>query len=1006
MGRVQMRDTVISLTLVCFLITFSTAGAQPLRVDFSRPDGRVEEGFEGYFAGQEQPATFTPQSYEAFGTTVTITPTWAADAVAAAMQSFLRPDPHWTTIDRADLLVDWIGTDTRQSGDPLTLTISGLPAGTYNWRSYHHDVGHNPDRQYQTGLFDVTVNDATGSTTTTGIDISCTATVVEGIDRFADVTKFTTQIVSGGSDITFVFHQQVNDPVPEAFFAMNGFELSYPPAMARSPLPANQASDIPLDTVLTWTPGEYAPAVDGHKVYLSDSLEEVGEGLAAAERGVVSDPAFDTAMLPFPLEYGSTYYWRVDEANVPSGAWDEGSIWSFTVEPLGYPLPGQNITVTASSSNTADEGPGNTVNGSGLTADDLHSDESKAMWLSSVAGPQPTWIQYEFERVYRLRGMSVWNHNTTNEPVIGYGIKEAVITYSADGVAWTTLGATHELARGPGAAGYAANTTIDFAGLAAKYVRITANSNWGGLVDQYGLSEVRFLYVPVAAREPSPSNGATDVHPEVTLGWRAGREAAAHDLYLSTEEQAVADGNVLPVTIAESSYSTPLDLSTTYYWRIDEVNEAETPAIWPGDVWSLSTREYLVVDDFESYTDDTDADEAIFQSWLDGYEDATNGSLVGYESSSDGTFGERTIVHGSMQSMPLFYSNTDAALSSETTRTFAEPQNWAKYGIQTLGLWFHGLGGNTGQLYLKINGVRIPYDQKAANLAIPAWQPWNVDLTTAGVDLENVTSLTIGIDGNGAVGTLYLDDIRLYAQDRQLITPTDPGAASLVAQYQFEGSGDDSVGTNHGTITGEPEYVTGKDGQALHFKGINNAVQIPPFDYTNDQGEFSTTFWFKVKGLEGTARNNNFPFMLCLGSAAEERVLVHWRTETLELRTQIQLTNPDESGSPPPLWQYDIPGAGLLDGEWHMHAVTSSAVDGCTVYIDGKAADTNPECKGSMTNLDEPIYLGSRWDDTRFFGDLDPDSGLLDDVRFYGTVLSPAEVAWLAGWTAPFDEPF
>ena len=84
--------------------------------------------------------------------------------------------------------------------------------------------------------------------------------------------------------------------------------------------------------------------------------------------------------------------------------------------------------------------------------------------------------------------------------------------------------------------------TVDLAGLTAKYVRFTVNSNWGGWLPQFGLSEVRFFYIPVHAREPDPDSGATDVDVDVTLGWRAGRQAAEHDVYVSTDEQAVIDG--------------------------------------------------------------------------------------------------------------------------------------------------------------------------------------------------------------------------------------------------------------------------------------------------------------------------------------------------------------------------------------------------------------------------------------------------------------------------------
>jgi hypothetical protein len=37
-----------------------------------------------------------------------------------------------------------------------------------------------------------------------------------------------------------------------------------------------------------------------------------------------------------------------------------------------------------------------------------------------------------------------------------------------------------------------------------------------------------------------------------------------------------------------------------------------------------------------------------------------------------------------------------------------------------------------------------------------------MDLSTVGADLSNVTSLIIGIEGAGATGTLYVDDIALH----------------------------------------------------------------------------------------------------------------------------------------------------------------------------------------------------------------------------------------------------
>jgi hypothetical protein len=282
-------------------------------------------------------------------------------------------------------------------------------------------------------------------------------------------------------------------------------------------------------------------------------------------------------------------------------------------------------------------------------------------------------------------------------------------------------------------------------------------------VNQYGLSEVRFFYIPVRAKEPSPDSGAINVHPEVILGWRAGREAARHDVYLSTDEQAVIDSTVSVTTVPEASYGPlSLDLAKTYYWRVDEVNEAETPAAWGGDVWNFATREFLIVDDFESYNDLDPADpesNRIFNAWLDGYEQPNNGSVVGY---ANPPFAEQAIIHSGNQSMPLAYDNTGGATYSEAERTFAVGQDWTKAGAATLVLYFHGTEGNTGQLYAKFDGSKVVYDGDPGDISKPKWNQWSIDLASLGASLQNITKLAIGIDGNGASGTLYVDDVRLY----------------------------------------------------------------------------------------------------------------------------------------------------------------------------------------------------------------------------------------------------
>ena len=540
-----------------------------------------------------------------------------------------------------------------------------------------------------------------------------------------------------------------------------GFFAVVPPAVqAKDPDPANEATDVGRDVVLSWTPGQTASA---HDVYFGTVLADVNDASRTSPRGVLAirGQVANSYDPPGRLEFKTTYYWRIDE--VEASTVHRGNVWSFTTEPVGYPIDGTNITATASSMGSADFGPENTIDGSGLDASDLHSTEARDMWLTGNE-PLGAWIQYQFDKVHKLHEMWVWNSNQTSEGLLGFGFKDVIVEYSTNGTDWTALAGTRQFARAPGTAGYAHDTTVDLGGAVAQYVRLTATSNWGGLYPQYSLSEVRFFYIPVSARDLSPDSGATDVDVDATLSWRAGREAAKHDVYLSTDEQAVIGSTAPPVTVTSPSQAFSLDLASTYYWRIDEVNDVETPSIWQGDVWSFSTPEYLAVDDFESYNDINPGEEGsnrIFEAWSDGYNVATNGALIGYDPPQP-SYTETAIVHGGEQAMPLFYSNTGGAAYSETSRTFAAPQDWTQHGIAALVLYFYGTPGNTGQLYVKVNAAKVAYPGDAADIARPRWKQWNIDLASLGIALQNIRTLAVGIDGNGAAGTLYVDDIVLF----------------------------------------------------------------------------------------------------------------------------------------------------------------------------------------------------------------------------------------------------
>ena len=519
---------------------------------------------------------------------------------------------------------------------------------------------------------------------------------------------------------------------------------------ASQPVPQDSEGDVFRDQVLSWLAGGFAVT---HDVYLGTSFDDVNAATRTAPLDVlVGQDHGDSSFDPGRLAFDQTYYWRVDEVNgAPDSTVFTGETWSFTVEPFSIPITG--ITATASSS-FGDSGPEKTIDGSGLV-DDLHGTSAGDMWISSSV---PATIEYAFDKAYKLHELWIWNSNQLIEGFVGFGAKDVVIEHALDGENWTVLEGVGPLAQAPGTNGYAHNNTIDLGGAAAQVVRLAVNTVQG-IAPQASLSEVRFFSIPNAASRPSPETGATEVAPDSVISWRPGREADHHQVYLGSDQGSVADGTAQSIITTESSldlFAQDLALAQTYYLRVDEINDVESPSVWTGDVWSFTLVDFLVVDDFEGYrADDFTDPAALFNVWVDGFSDDTNGSQIGHENPP---FAEQTTVRDT-QSMPFFYGQGGTSFS-EATRTFSPGQDWTRSGVQSLVIHFFGSEGNTGQLYAIINGTKVNYDGDAADLAQAAWTAWSIDLNGIN-NLQNVTSLGIGFAG-AASGLVFIDDLELH----------------------------------------------------------------------------------------------------------------------------------------------------------------------------------------------------------------------------------------------------
>jgi hypothetical protein len=165
----------------------------------------------------------------------------------------------------------------------------------------------------------------------------------------------------------------------------------------------------------------------------------------------------------------------------------------------------------------------------------------------------------------------------------------------------------------------------------------------------------------------------------------------------------------------------------------------------------------------------------------------TSGGIVGYVYEP---FAETIIVHGGFQAMPFFYDNdgtlfegeedeiTGVPYYSETQRTWDEPQDWTRRGVEVLTLWLYGEPDNSADpFYVALedsagNRKDIAHPNPAA-LTVNDWQQWRIPLADfTDVDMTAIKIMYIGAGnpaGNqpGGTGLVRVDDIQLHCPSGQ-----------------------------------------------------------------------------------------------------------------------------------------------------------------------------------------------------------------------------------------------
>ncbi|MHC4344627.1 MAG: LamG domain-containing protein [Planctomycetota bacterium] len=857
------------------------------------------------------------------------------------------------------------------------------------------------------------------------------------------------------------------------------------PNTATNPYPPNRSIQVDPNVVCHWTPGLSAAS---HDVYFGTDFNDVNDGTTseAVYQDNIEANEWDPCGVGVALDELTTYYWRIDEKN---GSTWKGRVWHFTtsgpfIDPnmlLWYKFDEPNGFVATDSSGYGNDGmlngfeelwdsedghaggsrifDGETVVqvpsgvlaniGSGITfcmwLKDTYEHSDNLVFDTGVGGETGPYHVYanvlsdEGDVVFRagndtndllradVASREVWHHfafvkDEEADEMCVY--VDAELVNSKTGLK---------------------NTLVNIRGAAFKIGAPTwDNYDYEGKVDDFKVFDRALSEKDVAADyrgesvalawAPSPRDYEQDVPPDANVSWRPGnhiQDTDCHKVFFGTTWDDANDMTE-PCSVVDTNMYDPglLELDTTYYWRIDEVND---PCVWRGPIWRFTVGDFLILDNFEQYTigDPCQIHYTWYEQRSQEWPEATGSWL---------TLGTTPIypVHTGEQCMIYQYDTADP---------------WADVDYAEVWLPLEEISGHTDaeQMYVGVDDTDGAYTEvrygddegeDMNDLLVEEWQSWDLPYTyfndsnfaevVNDVNFKSIANLYIGFGNKrnpvaAGKGVVYFDDIRLNLPickpeygppadfsgncivdiadagkmgqqwlrsdvnflDDLGIQVQQPSEPNLVGHYKLdEGTGtfaeDSSANDYHGTLenTNEGGYSwgSGRIGKAVEFSGGRAYVQ--------DNGatpklrplrEVSVAAWIYIRDEMDAARcvvkgkNDHESYEIEIDG--DDTLIFQFRDANDIARTR-----------------YDVNGTVWAD-EWiHIAGTYDGSSTAC--YVNGQLEETkdvnNPYGLSQDTN---GLAIGNRpkgdANDTPF-------EGTIDDVRVYDYGLSQAEVAWLA----------
>ena len=628
-------------------------------------------------------------------------------------------------------------------GRPFPLALSPEPAdgavleatwANLSWSPGAFAVSHDV---YFGGSFD----DVNSGTADTFVGNQGEATLIVGFPGFP---------APGGlaTGTTYYWRvDEVNEADPNSPWKGDVWSFSIPSKIAHNLDPADGSTFVDPDVTLSWNGGFAAKL---HNVYFGDNFDDVNDGAPAAFKGAVTETTFT----PGALENGKVYYWRVDEFD--GAGTNEGNVVSFETFPfLVNPITDPNLVgwwkleegagsvAVVDSSGYGRHGDviGNATWIAGYDGGAMEFDGSGYVQMKDYEGVLGThalsvsmWVKTS---VTSLQQLLWWGTQSGGQRVefrihSNGHIRMGAGNGQVEGTTDVTDGRWHHVAAT--VIDNATNSSTDIrvfvdgqddtiestdtdpfnltAGLGVTIGFRPSQGDRGlsGAVDDVRIydevltqSEIQqIMRIDLSlAWNPSPHTGSTpDIVTALPLTWTKGDNAGQHDVYFGLDKDAVANADSSDTTGVyrgrqSDTNHTPEEgvewAGGPYFWRVDENNTDGT--VSKGRVWDFTVADFILVDDFESYTDNDAENEAIWQHWIDGFGVPTNGSQVG---NLVPPYAEQTIVNSGAQSMPFFYDNTAGVTNSQAELTLSSPQDWTAHGVGVLSLWLRGYPPTVG----------------------------------------------------------------------------------------------------------------------------------------------------------------------------------------------------------------------------------------------------------------------------------------------------------------------